>query len=153
MKSVMDELQAHRFLEGMHNEHIRLLAECARLVELESGSFILRQGAEATDAYLICSGKVTVELFSSDGGPVVIQTLTAGDVLGWSWLVPPYHWRFDARAVESTRAIQMDAAILRSTFQDFPKFGYEILERFIRVIAERLEAERMKLISLYAAHS
>lgn len=153
MISMAEALAVHHFLDGLHPDFLAHLAEVARFVEFQSGQFILRQGALASEFYLIRSGKVTVELFSGEGGPVVIQTLSEGDVLGWSWLIPPYHWKFDARAVESTQAIVLDGNILKKAFQEFPAFGFEILQRFTRVISDRLEAERLKLVNLYAAHS
>ena len=153
MNPLEEALAAHRFLEGLDFAFIANLAECVRLVNFESGQFILRQGAPAHEFYLIRSGKVTVELFSGVGGPVVIQTLAEGDVLGWSWLIPPFQWKFDARAVETTQALAVDGEILKKAFQDAPPLGFEILQRFVRVISDRLEAERLKLLNLYAAHS
>lgn len=153
MKEIESELASHRFLKGMDPEFIERLAECARTVEFETGQFILRQGEAAREFYLIRSGKVTIELFSSEGGPVVIQTLGEGDVLGWSWLIHPYQWRFDARALEAGEAIVLDTDTLKNAFVKFPQFGYEILQRFVCIIADRLEAERFKLVNLYGAHS
>lgn len=153
MKELEPALASHRFLQGMNSEFLGQLAECARTVEFESGQFILRQGEPAREFYLIRSGKVTIELFSSEGGPVVIQTLGEGDVLGWSWLIHPYQWRFDARALEAGEAIALDAEALKTAFVKFPPFGYEILQRFVCIIADRLEAERFKLVNLYGAHS
>jgi CRP-like cAMP-binding protein len=149
----LDLLIQHRFLEGMDIQFVRDLAECAKLVSFASGEFVLRQGASAKYFYLIRSGAVAVELFSSDGGPVVIQKLGKGDVLGWSWLIPPFQWRFDARALESTEAIELDGEVLKTAFEKFPAFGYAVLHRFVKVVADRLEAERLKLVNIYGVQS
>lgn len=153
MNSLEAALASHQFLAGLDPGFIESLAACSRIAQFASGQFILRQGAPAREFYLIRKGKVTVELFSGEGGPVVIRSLGEADVLGWSWLIPPYEWRFDARAVEATDVIAIDTEALKRIFQGAPAFGYEVLQRFVRVIADRLEAERLQLVTLYAAHS
>ena len=153
MTSLETALATHQFLAGLDPAYVGSLAACSRIAEFGSGQFILRQGAPAREFYLIRKGKVTVELFSGEGGPVVIRSLGEGDVLGWSWLIPPCEWRFDARAVEATEVVALDTEALKRMFHGMPAFGYEILQRFVSVIADRLEAERLQLVTLYAAHS
>jgi CRP/FNR family cyclic AMP-dependent transcriptional regulator len=153
MNKIEEALASHPFLQNMDIAYLRYLADCSQMMKFDSGQFLLRQGAAAREFYLIRSGRICIELFSGEGGPVVIQTLGAGEVLGWSWLIPPYQWRFDARAVDAGEAIAVKGDVLKAAFTRFPEFGHEIMQRFIRVIAERLEAERLKLVNLYAAHS
>jgi hypothetical protein len=80
---------------------------------------------------------------------VTIHTRHEGEVLGWSWMVPPYRWHFDARASETTRAIAMDGKCLRTKCDEDHDLGYEIMKRFSLVIAERLEATRLQLMDIY----
>ena len=102
---------------------------------------------------MILSGSVEIELFSAMGGPVVLEKIGSGSVLGWSWLISPYHWHFDARTVEPVTALRIDATRLRNSMEADPAFGYEVLKRFLQIIGDRLEGERMKLLDLYASHS
>jgi CRP-like cAMP-binding protein len=110
---------------------------------------IFREGDEANQFFLIREGRVAIEVFSEARGPVTIQTLNAGEILGWSWLVPPYFWRFDARAVDEVRALALDGKCLREKCETDPRLGYELLKRFALVITRRLEATRMQLLDVY----
>ena len=92
-----------------------------------------------------------VETFIPQKGPLGIRTRESGEVLGWSWLIPPYHWHFDVRAVELTRAIALDAKCLRGKCEEDLKLGYELLKRFAHVMEERLQATRLQLLDVYGA--
>jgi CRP-like cAMP-binding protein len=98
---------------------------------------------------LIRHGKVALEVHAPKRGPITIQTLSEGEVLGWSWLVRPYHWHFDARAVEVTRAIALDGECLRQKSENDCCLGYELLKRFSQLMVERLQAARFQLVNIY----
>ena len=153
MNGLETVLATHAFTSGMNSRYIRKLSECASYTEIPAGEYIFRQGEPAETFYLILDGSVEVELFSTTGGPVVLQKLDVGSALGWSWLVPPCRWRFDARVVKALKALKIDVTRLRTLMKEEPAFGYEILERFLQLMGERLESERMSLVGLYAAHS
>jgi len=150
---IQDVLSNHQFLAGMDMRHVEVLASCSSMASFSSGEYIFRQGQKAERFYLIRSGQVDVEAFSAAGGPVILQSLKDGDVLGWSWLMPPYEWRFDARVVEPTEVVILNAKDLLGLFAKNHELGYELMKRFLIVIAERLEAERLQMVSLYGAHS
>jgi hypothetical protein len=78
-----------------------------------------------------------------------VQTLHEGDILGWSWLVPPYQWTMDCRAMQLTRVLSLDARCLRSKYESDPTLAYELFKRFVPVLADRLEAARLQLIDMY----
>jgi len=137
------------FFAGMKKEHLQLLVGCASNVRFDAGEFILREGQAASSCYLIHHGKVALEVFAPRRGPITIQTLGEGDILGWSWLVRPYQWRFDARAVELTRAIALDGGCLRQKSEADCCLGYELWKRFAEVMVERLQAARFQLINIY----
>ena len=101
-------LAEHPFFKGLAEPYLQLLVGCASNVRFNAGELIFREGEEANQFYLIRHGKVALETSAPQRGPIIIQTLGEGEVLGWSWLVAPYRWRFDARAVELTRAIALD---------------------------------------------
>ena len=149
MENLERILTAHPFFSGMTPEHLQLLAGCASNTRFETGQFILREGEEANEFYLLRHGKVALEVYAPERGPVTIQTLGEGDILGWSWLVPPYRWKFDARAVELTRAIALDGKCLREKSETDCRLGYELLKRFSQVMVEHLQSARLQLLNVY----
>lgn len=152
MKTLEPYLAEHPFLKGLESHHLKIIVGCASHVQFDVGQFILREGEEANKFYIIRSGKVAVELFAAERGSITIQTVGEGEILGWSWLIPPYQWRFDARAVEPTRAIALDGKCLRTKCEQDHDLGYELLKRFAHVIALRLEATRLQLLDIYGVH-
>jgi CRP/FNR family cyclic AMP-dependent transcriptional regulator len=142
-------LAAHPFFEGMEQRHLRVLVDCASNVRFEAGEVIFREGEEANQFYLIRHGRVAVEVSSPGRGPVIIQTLGEGDVLGWGWMIPPYRWRFDARAVELTRAIALDGRCLRERSEEDHDLGFQLMKRAAHVMEERFQATRLQLLDIY----
>ncbi len=142
-------LVASTFFRGMKKEYLELLAGCASNARFDAGEFILREGEAAKACYLIRQGKVSLEVLAPKRGAVTILTLGEGEVLGWSWLVRPYQWHFDARAVELTRAIALDGECLRRKSESDCCLGYELLKRFSQLMVERLQAARFQLINIY----
>ena len=149
MENLERILEEHPFLKGMNEAQIALLAGCASNVVFKPGQFIFREGESADAFYFIRQGKVQVETHIPHKGVLIIRTRTEGEILGWSWLVPPYRWHFDARAVDLTRAIALDGKCLRQKCEEDHDLGYEIMKRFSMVIAERLEATRLQLMDIY----
>ncbi len=141
----------HPFFADLESYYISLLVSCASNVRFDSGKYILREGAEANEFYLIRAGRVAIEINPPQGKPIIVDTLGEGDILGWSWLVPPYTWRFGARAAEATRAIALDAKCLRTKCEQNHDLGYELLKRFSQSIYRRLDATRLQLLDVYAA--
>lgn len=153
METLEPILAEHPFLQGMAAEHLRLIVGCASNVRFEAGQYLFREGDQADRFYFIRQGTVAVEVRAPAKGPIVIQTLDAGDVLGWSWLIPPYEWHFDARAVELTRAFALDGKCLRTKCEEDHHLGYEILKRFTDIIERRLQATRLQLLDLYGSQA
>jgi CRP-like cAMP-binding protein len=145
-------LTAHPFFRGLAPGDIQFLTGCAKNARFEAGQVIFREGEDADQFYLIRDGRVALEVFTPGRGSAPILTLGTGDVLGWSWLVPPYKWRFDARAIETTRAFALDGKCLREKCDQDPRLGYELLKRVAAVMAERLHATRLQMLDVYGAH-
>ena len=133
----------------MRSEYLQLLVGCASNARFEVGQFLPRQGQEANEFYLIRQGKVALEVHFPERGSVNIQTPGEGEILGWSWLVRPHQWKFDARAVELTRALALEGSCLRKKCEADYRLGYELLKRFSQVIVERLESVQIQLLDLY----
>ncbi|HEY8650134.1 MAG TPA: cyclic nucleotide-binding domain-containing protein [Chthoniobacterales bacterium] len=138
------QVAAHPFLIGIRAHHIRLLADCAMRSQFAAEQVIFEKGETANRFYLIERGRVVLE--SSTLGEVVrIDEVGAGDLLGWSWIFPPYVWHFDARAIEPTTAIFLYGTILREYCENDPALGYELFKRMSEVMMHRLQAARVKL--------
>ncbi len=139
------------FLRDLSPGFLQLLVGCAANARYEAGQFLLREGEEANQFFIIRHGTVAIEIYTHDRGAITIETIGEGDVLGWSWLVPPYNWRFDARAVDLTRAVVLDAKCLRGKCEQDYQLGYELMSRFLQVIERRLQATRLQLLDIYRA--
>ncbi|MBK6798900.1 MAG: cyclic nucleotide-binding domain-containing protein [Acidobacteria bacterium] len=149
METLEPLIAEHPFFRDLPREYIHLITGCASNVRFDAGQYLFREEDEANQFYLIRQGKIAVEVFTPQQGRLLIQTMGAGEVLGWSWLVPPYKWRFDSRAIELTRAISMDGKCLRAKCEDDPRLGYELFKRFSAIIAERLHATRLQMLDIY----
>ena len=138
----------HSLLDELEPQHLDRLLKQAEEVEFTPGQIVLREGEPANRFYLIQSGKVAVESRSGGAAPVLIETLGAGDVLGWSWLFPGFAWHFHARALETTRAIACDGAHLLVHSEEDHDFGYELMKRVAQVVIHRLQATRKQLVRI-----
>ena len=140
-------LAAHPFLHGMSRDQLGVLAEAAGDVSFPARHRIFEDGGNATRFWLIQSGHVSLDLHVPGEGPVVIETIGMGELLGWSWLFPPYKWAFGAVAVTPTEAFEFDAPAVRRLCAADPELGYEFNQRITRVLAKRLHGTRIRLIA------
>jgi CRP/FNR family transcriptional regulator, cyclic AMP receptor protein len=153
METLEPILGEHPFSRDLEKRYLELLVGCAANVRFDAGQFLFREGDEANQFYLIRHGVVAVEIFAGVSGQITVTTIGEGDVLGWSWLFPPYRWKFDARAVELTRAIALDGKCLRMKCEADHDLGYELLKRFAYMVERRLDATRLQLLDIYEAHA
>jgi CRP/FNR family transcriptional regulator, cyclic AMP receptor protein len=150
MPRQLDEMLAQvPFFEGMGEDELALIAGCGRNVHFDAGETIFRQGDAADTFFVVRHGTVAVGNFVPPRGELVIETLEAGDLLGWSWLFPPYRAHFDARALTAVRATQFDGTCLRDKCAADPAFGYDLVSRFAQVLIERLQWTRLRLLDIY----
>ena len=139
-------LKPHPFLNGCSSEFLNHLEEVAREVNFAEGDIILREGHYADRFYLICEGTVCLESGSNGSPGIVIQTVGPGDVLGWSWLYPPYEWHFTARATAPCHAVELNAASLLVRAEEDRTFGYELMKRLSRYLIQRLQFTCNRLV-------
>jgi CRP-like cAMP-binding protein len=149
MPTDTNTLARHTFLHGMPGHQLESLASIARTVAVSPGQYLGRERDVASDFYLIDSGRVSIEMSTRGRGPVSLQTIGRGDIVGWSWLTPPYRWQFDARAIERTTVLALDARCLRLKFEQDPELGFELMKRLIAVVSERLSATRREALESY----
>ena len=152
MKSISDLLHEHALFAGLDEPTLELIAGCGTNVHFRPDQPILRANDPADVFYVLRNGRVAVEVDTPRGGPIMVETLGAGEVLGVSWLLPPHRWTFDARAIDDSSAISIDAACLRGKCDDDPALGYALFTRFAGLIHSRLQAARLQLLDVYGSH-
>ena len=153
METLRPILAQHPFFRDLEERHLELIVGCASNVRFNAGDFIFRHGEEANEFFLIREGMVSLEMFVTGRGAVKVQTMSEGEVLGWSWLVPPYRWMFDAHATELTRAIALDGKCLRNKSEQDHDLGYQLLKRFATVVQENLDAARLQILNIYEVNA
>jgi CRP/FNR family transcriptional regulator, cyclic AMP receptor protein len=149
METLEPILREHPFFAGLADDYLRLLTGCARNHRFEADDYLFHEGQPADEFFLIRHGKVALEVHVPGRVPMVFATLGAGEIVGASWLVPPYRWMFDARALEPTRAIGIDAACLRSKCDADHDLGYALMQCFLPAFVKRLHATRMQMFDVY----
>ena len=150
MRTLEGILAEHPFFNGWEPRYLQLAVGCAKNVRFNAGEFVFQEGEEANTFYLIREGRVALEVAFPGRRTVTIQTLDGGEMLGWSWLIPPYHWRFDARAVKTTIAIALDGKCLRRKCEEDHELGYELVKQVVSSLGQRLDATRMRLLDIYS---
>lgn len=143
-------LADHPFTAGLEEDDILELAGCVvGRSEWKAGETILQRGDAADQMHLLVDGTIAIEVRPPGQGARTIQTLHGGDLLGWSWLLEPYRWTFDASASTVASAITIDAELLRRRIESDHAFGLVIWERVTRAIVNRLEATRLQVLDVY----
>ena len=149
MQDVHVNLSAYPFFKGMKQEYLDLLEKHSEKDIFKTNEYIVKEKDEASKFFLILKGRVSIEICSPEGKPFSIQVLKAGDILGWSWMIPPHEWRFSARAVETTEMLVIDGKYFREKSKKDHDLGYELFSRLAGVFVQRLEATRRQLMEAY----
>ena len=150
METLERIIAEHPFFVGLDAGFLSLMVGCASNVRFKAGTYIFKEGDAANTFYLMREGKVALELLAPQRKPIIVATIGVGEILGWSWLVEPYVWKFSARAVEDVRAIALDGKCLRNKCEENHDLGYEVLKRFAGIVQQRLDATRLQLLDVYA---
>jgi len=144
-----DLLTAHPFLAGLTRQQLERLSPWAHRALFQAGARVFSEQGRAQRFWLIREGNVALDMYVPGRGAVVIETLGAGAVLGWSWLYPPYRWHLGATALTQTLTVEFDGVAVRRLAREDPALGSELYQRFIAVVADRLQATRLRLLDLY----
>ncbi|MBB3058807.1 Crp/Fnr family transcriptional regulator [Mucilaginibacter gotjawali] len=149
MKTLELAIAKHPFFDDLPEEDIRSIAGQANIVNFKEGDVLFKEGDDADKFYLIIKGKVALETYTPGRGVINIQTVEDGEMLGWSWLVAPYKYRFAAKVITKTEMIVINGTQLRADCEKKPVLGYEMMKRMVRAIALRLEQTRLMLMDIY----
>jgi CRP-like cAMP-binding protein len=145
------ELGSHAFLRGMPDGYLAVLAQACRGITVPAGHRFFAEGGRADRFWLIASGHVALDLDAPGRSRLILETLGKGDLLGLSWLVPPYEWQFGAAAVQQTTTFELNADTVRAACEQDPGLGYQLLRRAMSAASSRLQAARIRMLDLYAA--
>jgi CRP-like cAMP-binding protein len=149
VKDIEEIVREHPFFEGLLEPFGKLISGCAKNAHFQPGEYLFHEGDAADQFYLIRQGCVALEIKAPGRGAITFQTVRADEIVGVSWLIPPYRWTYDARAVEFTRAIAMDGACLRGKCEADHDLGYEVMKRFMPVLVQRLHDTQMQVLDVY----
>lgn len=150
-RQLAELVAAHPLFQGLPVDMSTLVAGCSRNVVFRAGELVIVEGQPADTVYLVRRGHASLEIRAPGKRPLVIETIGPGSVIGWSWLLPPYQWRFDVRATDDIGAIAVDASCVRAKAEADPAFGYELVKRLTAVVLERLQDARVRLLDLYGS--
>ncbi len=153
IRSLETIIRDHPFFAGLEEEFCKLVCGCAKNVVFQAGDYLFHEGDPADRFYLLRHGRVAIQVTSPGRGAMTFQTLGEGEIAGLSWLIPPYRWAYDAKALDLTRAVAMDAACLRQKCEADHDLGYEMMKRFMPVLIQRLQATRMQILDVYGSRA
>lgn len=145
-QSIAEYLSSHEFFFGLNDNFLQFLCECASEFAIKKGQILFQQGENADKFYIVRSGRISIQIPAIIGPNLEIQTLGKDQVLGWSWLIPPFKWNFQAMPEEDSELIMFDGATILERCEQEPRFGYELLKKFSALMSIRLDAARQKMM-------
>lgn len=145
-QSIDDYLSTHPFFSELEKTNKKFLSNAAQSLKIEEGEVLFRQGGSADKFYLLQSGEISVQVPALMGPALEIQKIRPGQILGWSWLIPPYRWNFQALALEDSELLEFDGSIILAHCEEDPAFGYALLKLFAALMSERLDKARQKMM-------
>ena len=150
-KRTIDQILAdYPFFQEFSPEYLQLIAGCGQNAHFKADTYLFKEGETASHFYILRHGRVALETHIPGPGMVTLQTIDTGEVVGWSWLCPPYRWQFSARIVEEVRTIVFDGVCLRNKAEQDHDLGYRLYKTFMPVIIQRLQATRLQLLDMYS---
>jgi len=148
-RGIGELLAESSLMDGLSSEHLELIAGCGVIRAFEAGERLFKEGEPADSFLLLRHGRIALEIFVPGRGEVTVATIEPGEVSGWSWLVPPYEWHMDVRALERGSAVEFDGVCLRGKCDSDPVLGYELMKRFATILLSRLQASRIQMLDVY----
>ncbi len=145
-QSITEYLSNHAFFSELNVEVVNYLCECVSVHKIKKGQILFQQGERADKFYIVRNGQISIQIPAVMGPTLEIQTLGKDQVLGWSWLISPYQWSFQAKTEENTELLEFDGTTILARCEQDPQFGYVLLKRFAELMAERLDAARLKMM-------
>ncbi|WP_331767430.1 cyclic nucleotide-binding domain-containing protein [Embleya sp. NBC_00896] len=140
-------------LDRLPAPHLSHLLDFGTEVVFAPGARIFEEGSAARQFWLLRSGSVALDMHVPGRHAVAVERLGPGDLLGWAWLFPPHRWHMSAESVGTVHALQFEAGAIRAECERDPEFGYHVILACARVVAERLQTSRLRILELYGPHA
>ena len=153
MKTVAEFVREHALFAGMDGGQVDFISGCGQLTRFTTGDYLVRENDPADYCYLIVEGRAVIETHRHNQPPSPLLTLSSNEIIGWSWLIPPYRYQFDARAVTDLRTVRLDGRCIREKCEDDPALGYQLLKRVAAAMASRIHCARFQLLNVYSSHN
>jgi len=144
--SIAEQVANSSLFAGLAPDLTAFLISHARARRLKDNEIVFHYGERANHFYIVTKGHVSVEVAAIEGPALQLQALGPGAVLGWSWLIPPNRWSFQARATMPAEVIEFDGDAVLAKCEENPTFGYALLKRFSSLMSERLQRARERMI-------
>ncbi len=152
-QTLTGELKQSDFFASAASDIVSTFARHGAEMTHEAGTYLFREGESADCCYLLRAGSVALEMQMVSRAPQVFCTLEAGDMLGVSWLISPYRWRYDAMVQSPMRAFAFEATALREICERDHDLGYRIMQMFVPMLIERMHFARMQAADVFRAPS
>jgi CRP/FNR family transcriptional regulator, cyclic AMP receptor protein len=149
MSDITKKLREHAFFADLSDENIRTISDCGHEKTFSPGEVIAKEGSDANDFFLVKKGKLAIQIFTPHQGAVTVHTVGDNDIVGWSWLFPPYKWCFDIKVMEATSVIALNAQCLRGKCESDHELGYKLMKKFSQIMIQRLHETRIQLLDIY----
>ncbi len=140
MNDIEKRTSEHPFFRSMAPAHLALVTKSVSEAKFDTNQIIFHEKEPANRFLLIESGRVALGWHTPEGKMVLVQTLGPGEVIGWSWLFPPFIWHFQAQATEPTSTVVLDGGHLLVAAEENPEFGYDLMRRIAQMVITRLQA-------------
>lgn len=149
MSDIIKTLQEHAFFYHLSEETVAYIASCGYEKVFRPEEMIGQEGTPANDFYIVQKGKIAIQIHAPHQGAITVHTVSQGDIVGWSWLFPPYEWCFDIKALEATSVIALDGKCLRNKCEEDHELGYALMKKFSHIMIQRLRETRMQVLDMY----
>jgi CRP/FNR family cyclic AMP-dependent transcriptional regulator len=144
-------IRRYPYFSGISMERINILANIAEEIECEKGQYFHHEGEAIDKVYILVEGEVSlVTSLPQQDQEVVINTFGAGDVFGWTSLLPPFTAGAGAKTTTDCKLVEISASALRSKFEDDYQFGYQMMTKFAQIIRERLDSVVIETLAYQA---
>ena len=152
MKTIEDLVRENPVFEDVDNDILSMISGCGQNVAFEEGALLFREGDSADHFFLLRGGDVSLEIFVPGRGPMIFKTLGENEFAGTSWLIPPYRWKYDARAKSRVHAISFDAQCMRDKSEADNRVGYALMKKFVPVLIDRLQTAQLQMLDVFSRH-
>lgn len=149
MKTIADSLTEHEFFKDLSQDDLTFIAGCGKRVAFHEGDVIAKPGEPADLFYLITHGQVSLLIDHTPRKPFLFQTLGPDEIVGLSWLIPPYRWTVTAIASLLTRAIAFDGACIREKCEKEPRLGFLLMKHLVSILVKRDEGAMLHILDVY----